>query len=75
MWMNPPRVVIGPEATVEGSLRFDQDVKLYVSDRAHIGPVSGAAPIYFSGERPGDEGGTATAWTGGPERPDGPERP
>jgi len=47
-----PRIVIGPGATVAGSLRFDREVRLYVSDRATIGPVTGATPIRFSGENP-----------------------
>lgn len=47
-----PRIVIGPGATVQGELRFDRDVTLYVSDKATIGPVTGATPVRFSGERP-----------------------
>lgn len=48
----PPTVVIGPDAVVEGELKFEQPVHLYVSDRARIGPVSGASAVRFSGERP-----------------------
>lgn len=48
----PPRVVIGPHAVVSGTLAFDRPVRLYVSDRATIGPVEGATPIRFSGARP-----------------------
>lgn len=47
-----PRVVIGPEAVVSGTLRFEREVELYVSDRARIGPVQGAEAIPFPGERP-----------------------
>jgi cytoskeletal protein CcmA (bactofilin family) len=47
-----PRVVIGPGAVVKGTLRFERKVKLYVSDRATIGPVEGATVNKFSGERP-----------------------
>jgi len=47
-----PRVVIGPGATVEGTLKFERKVELYVSDSAQIGPVEGATPIRFSGDRP-----------------------
>jgi DUF4097 and DUF4098 domain-containing protein YvlB len=47
-----PRIVIGPGATVTGSLRFEREVKLYVSDRATIGAVTGATAIRFSGESP-----------------------
>jgi DUF4097 and DUF4098 domain-containing protein YvlB len=47
-----PRIVIGPGANVAGGLRFEREVRLYVSDRATIGPVTGATPIRFSGENP-----------------------
>jgi cytoskeletal protein CcmA (bactofilin family) len=47
-----PRIVIGPGASVEGNLRFEREVKLYVSDRASIGTVSGATAISFSGDAP-----------------------
>jgi len=33
-------------------LAFERPVKLYVSDKATIGPVPGATPVRFSGERP-----------------------
>jgi DUF4097 and DUF4098 domain-containing protein YvlB len=48
----PPRVVIGPGAVVQGTLKFEREVVLYVSDRATIGPVVGATPVKFSGETP-----------------------
>ena len=37
-----PRVVIGPEATVQGTLRFDRQVELFVHPTAKIGTVVGA---------------------------------
>jgi hypothetical protein len=46
------RVVIGPGAVVKGTLSFQREVKLYVSDRATIGPVEGATVNKFSGEQP-----------------------
>jgi len=46
----PPRVVIGPGAVVQGTLKFEREVKLYVSDRATIGTVVGATPIRFAGD-------------------------
>jgi hypothetical protein len=49
---NVPRIVIGPGATVQGDLRFEREVTLYVSDRATIGPVTGATPIRFTGDTP-----------------------
>jgi len=47
-----PRIVIGPGAVVQGNLRFDRQVQLYVSDQASIGPVSGATAVKFSGASP-----------------------
>lgn len=55
-WFNTdlkkPRIVIGPGATVQGTLHFERPVQLYVSDKASIGPVTGATPVAFSGEQP-----------------------
>jgi cytoskeletal protein CcmA (bactofilin family) len=48
----PPHIIIGPGSVVKGPLKFERDVKLYVSDRATIGPVEGATPVKFSGDRP-----------------------
>lgn len=47
-----PRIVIGPGAVVLGDLHFEREVELYVSERATVGPISGATAIRFSGERP-----------------------
>jgi len=47
-----PRIVIGPGATVQGELRFERTVQLYVSDKATIDKVTGATPIPFSGDSP-----------------------
>lgn len=47
-----PRIVIGPGAVVSGPLKFERKVELYVSDRATIGPVEGATPVRFTGDRP-----------------------
>jgi hypothetical protein len=47
-----PVIVIGPGAVVQGDLRFERKVKLYVSEKATIGAVTGATPISFSGENP-----------------------
>lgn len=49
-----PRVVIGPGAVVTGTLLFEQEVRLYVSDRATIGPVQGAKAVTFSGDKAPD---------------------
>jgi DUF4097 and DUF4098 domain-containing protein YvlB len=47
-----PRIIIGPEAIVEGDLTFEREVELLVSDTAKIGKVVGATPRRFSGARP-----------------------
>jgi hypothetical protein len=47
-----PLIVIGPGAIVQGELRFDRKVRLYVSDRATIGTVTGATPVPFTGDSP-----------------------
>jgi DUF4097 and DUF4098 domain-containing protein YvlB len=47
-----PVIVIGPGAVVQGDLKFERKVKLYVSDKATIGTVTGATPIAFSGDKP-----------------------
>ncbi len=45
-----PRIVIGPGAVVQGELAFERPVRLYVSDKASIGTVTGATPIPFTGD-------------------------
>ena len=50
--LDVPRIVIGPGAAVQGGLRFERTVQLFVSDKATIGTVTGATPISFSGETP-----------------------
>lgn len=47
-----PRIVIGPGATVQGEMRFEREVQLYVSDKATVGKVTGATPISFTGDSP-----------------------
>ena len=37
-----PRIIIGPDAVVEGSLVFEREVELYVHTTAKIGSVTGA---------------------------------
>jgi|JI10StandDraft_1071094.scaffolds.fasta_scaffold284683_2 DUF4097 and DUF4098 domain-containing protein YvlB len=49
---DPPRVVIGPDASVGGTMRFGREVKLYVSDRAKVDRIEGATPARFSGDAP-----------------------
>ncbi len=47
-----PRIVVGPGSVVQGDLRFERTVRLYVSDRATIGTVTGATAVPFSGDTP-----------------------
>jgi hypothetical protein len=47
-----PVIIIGPGAVVQGDLRFERKVKLYVSDKATIGAVTGATAVTFSGDSP-----------------------
>jgi hypothetical protein len=47
-----PRIVIGPGAVVQGALRFERPVELYVSESATIGTVSGATAIRYAGTTP-----------------------
>jgi len=49
---HPPRVVIGPDAVVDGPLDFELPVKLYVHSSAKVGPITGATPIAFSTPTP-----------------------
>lgn len=48
----PPRVVIGPNARVDGPLVFEREVVLYVHGTARIGPVSGATAVRYDGATP-----------------------
>lgn len=47
-----PRIIIGAGAVVQGELRFDREVHLYVSDKATVGPITGASAVKFSGDQP-----------------------
>ncbi|MBB5208141.1 hypothetical protein [Chiayiivirga flava] len=56
-WFNsgksrPPRVVIGPNATVDGVLDFRREVELYVHTSAKVGTIKGATAKSFSGATP-----------------------
>lgn len=46
-----PRIVIGPNAVVEGDLVFEREVTLYVHASARIGNVTGATPVTFDTPR------------------------
>jgi hypothetical protein len=51
-----PRIVIGPGSTVVGTIDVEHEVKLFVSDSAKVGGVTGVMSmddaVRFSGERP-----------------------
>ena len=47
----PPRIIIGPDAVVEGPLVFEQEVKLYVHETARTGRITGATAVRYSGAR------------------------
>lgn len=47
----PPRIIIGPNATVDGDLVFERDVQLYVHKTARIGTVTGATPVTYDTAR------------------------
>lgn len=47
-----PRVIIGANAVVEGALRFERIVQLYVHDSARIGTLTGAQAVRYSGAKP-----------------------
>ncbi len=46
----PPRVVIGPDAVVEGPLVFEREVLLYIHDTARTGAITGATAVRYSGD-------------------------
>lgn len=51
-----PRIVIGPGSRVEGTLRLERKVDLFISESAEVGGVSGEMTlddaVRFSGKRP-----------------------
>jgi predicted acyltransferase (DUF342 family) len=48
----PPRIVIGPNAVVSGTLEFQREVQLFVSKSAKIGVIKGATATLFEGDSP-----------------------
>jgi hypothetical protein len=63
---NIPTVTIGPGAVVDGTLKFERAVKLYVSESAKIGSVEGATPVMFSGDEPESAGESRAATADAP---------
>lgn len=52
-----PRVVIGPDARVDGPLVFEREVQLYVHATAKTGPITGATAIRFDTPTPPEQPG------------------
>jgi len=46
-----PRIIVGPGAVVEGELRFEREVSLYVHETARTGAVTGATAVSYSSDR------------------------
>lgn len=46
-----PRVIIGPDAVVDGELVFEREVVLYVHKSARTGRITGATPIAYDTPR------------------------
>lgn len=51
----PPRIIIGRDVVVDGPLRFEREVELWVHESARIGEVEGAEARVYSGDRPGTD--------------------
>lgn len=49
---DPPRIVIGANAVIEGPLVFEREVKLYVHGSARTGAITGARAQRFEGATP-----------------------
>jgi predicted acyltransferase (DUF342 family) len=53
---HPPEIVIGPGSRVEGTIRLERIVKLFISESAEVGGVEGVMSmddaVRFSGKRP-----------------------
>ncbi|HEY5851392.1 MAG TPA: hypothetical protein VIT62_11575 [Lysobacter sp.] len=47
-----PRVIIGPNAVVDGPLVFERKVTLYVHNTAKTGAITGATAVRFDGAQP-----------------------
>ncbi|GAA5083280.1 hypothetical protein GCM10025759_36070 [Lysobacter panacisoli] len=47
-----PKVIIGPNAVVDGPLVFERKVELYVHSTAKTGPITGATAVRFDGAMP-----------------------
>ena len=43
-----PRIIVGPNAVVDGELQFEREVKLYVHKSARVGKITGATAVAYS---------------------------
>jgi DUF4097 and DUF4098 domain-containing protein YvlB len=48
----PPRVIIGPNARIDGELRFEREVELYVHTSAKTGKITGAKVLSYTDKVP-----------------------
>ena len=52
----PPKIIIGPGSRVDGVIRLEREVKLFISESAEVGGVEGEMSmddaVRFSGKRP-----------------------
>jgi hypothetical protein len=52
----PPKITIGPGSRVDGAIRLEREVKLFISESAEVGGVEGEMSmddaVRFSGKRP-----------------------
>lgn len=49
---SPPKIVIGRDVTVEGPLKFEREVELFVHESASVGEITGAEAATYSGNEP-----------------------
>jgi len=47
-----PKVIVGPDSEIKGSVIAHQEIELYVHESAKINGIVGADAIYFSGDQP-----------------------
>ena len=53
---NKPKIIIGPGSRVDGTIKLEREVELYISETAKVGGVTGEMSmddaIRFKGNRP-----------------------
>jgi DUF4097 and DUF4098 domain-containing protein YvlB len=48
----PPRIIIGPNARVDGELRFEREVELFIHTSAKTGKITGAKVVTYTEKVP-----------------------